>query len=217
MTEFNLLKNPGFESGDFSGWSLSFSPPVEDGVARDALPIDRVLFPDAQVNVRSGDYAAWLKADIHIPFPSDLLTLGLSQTLTLEPNTRYELGFWFSDGSSAGNALGIGGTIYINDNFIPDYYWDGVVTILNPGFPHFYAGQTATNFTHFESFYETSNREEHVTVRFSLGTLPGLAFSVDDFTVQPIPEPTVLTLLVLSLLMFCVRKAAEFLSRVVPR
>ena len=57
---YNLLVNPGFETGDFSGWTVGGNS-MNTGVASDGTPISGFDPPFAwnYVNVRSGDYAGY--------------------------------------------------------------------------------------------------------------------------------------------------------------
>ncbi|MBD2846995.1 right-handed parallel beta-helix repeat-containing protein [Paenibacillus sp. IB182496] len=76
----NLLANPGFESGDFSGWTLHYNGATVDG----ALP-------------HTGDYAAKLTGNY----------AGAEQTVTgLYPNTIYKL-YGYGRGVGGGAVLGV--------------------------------------------------------------------------------------------------------------
>jgi hypothetical protein len=93
-SSINLLVNPGFETGDFTGWTVNPNTPVY-GVAISGTPILESYYlsgPDS-VLVHSGNYAAY--ADLCVLGLPDCVTDGLpSNTLTLsqsELGARYHL------------------------------------------------------------------------------------------------------------------------------
>jgi hypothetical protein len=74
----NLIVNPGFETGDFSGWTTSLA----------ASGSNLFVVPNLEVpNPRAGNYAVSFGAD-----GADLDAI--SQTFATTPGTRYNLGFW---------------------------------------------------------------------------------------------------------------------------
>src|SRR4051812_50164059 len=71
----NLLVNPGFEAGDFSGWTVGGNS-VQTGVARDGTPIPNVdpEFVPALQNVRSGGFGGNAPVT-DVDAPAQLITL----------------------------------------------------------------------------------------------------------------------------------------------
>ncbi len=99
----NLLVNPGFEAGDFSGWTVGGNS-VQIGVARDGTPIPNVdpEFVPAFQNVRSGGFAGnALVTDVHAP--THLITL--TQVVAVNPDQDIDVGFWM--GNDSHHDLGI--------------------------------------------------------------------------------------------------------------
>ena len=74
----NLIANGGFESGDFTGWTITLA---ENGSNLAVVPF----------NAHSGNYAASFGA-----FLADLDAI--SQTFPTVPGTVYHLSFWLSNG-----------------------------------------------------------------------------------------------------------------------
>ncbi|MCI0536058.1 MAG: hypothetical protein L0Z50_12610 [Verrucomicrobiales bacterium] len=189
----NLLVNPGFEAGDFRGWTVSGS--ATPGVARDGAPILGSVLSDNEVNVHSGEFAGWAKLQYGSLIDRPEVDLILSQTVSLRPNATYRIGYWFSLGTEP-KPMGFGGHIRINGK-VPQYLWDGVETIVHPEVPHPFAGRTPQHHTHLETFFEADSTTTEVTVDFVLNGNAGLyGFSFDDFSVAIIPEPSVCALLI---------------------
>ena len=86
----NILVNPGFEAGDFSGWTVGGNS-IQIGVARDGTPIPHVdpEFVPAFQNVRSGGFAGnALVTDVHAP--TQLITL--TQVVAVNPDQDIDVG-----------------------------------------------------------------------------------------------------------------------------
>jgi hypothetical protein len=120
----NLLTNPGFETGTFSGWSVGGNPYTGvDGVstAGQVIPNTDAGFGTDTVVTRSGSYAAY--ADVA---SASLNFLDLSQTLSLSAG-NYSAGFYLTVNSSSythgyGNASEIlldGNPLSTAENEIP--------------------------------------------------------------------------------------------------
>jgi hypothetical protein len=90
----NLLVNPGFETGDFSGWTVGGT--AMSGVATAGTPLAPTAFPPNVVDVRTGDFAAFgiVRGIDPVPFI-------LTQTISVTPGTDYNIGFYFSNDSSS--------------------------------------------------------------------------------------------------------------------
>lgn len=100
LASANLIVNPGFETGDFSGWTFTTGPSSTSGVSKS--------------NPHSGTFAVVLN-DTTTPIPIE----ELSQTVSTSPGSFYDVSFWLfnSAGGSnsfiasfAGTALAIGGS-----------------------------------------------------------------------------------------------------------
>ena len=115
----NVLTNPGFETGDFTGWTVGGNTP-NDGVnlAGFAIPGVDPVFGTTPVLVHSGSYAAW--ADVEctgggLCAPSVYITL--QQTVAVTPGQIDTVGFWEANGSALlfGQDIGNSGTqIFVN-------------------------------------------------------------------------------------------------------
>jgi hypothetical protein len=90
----NLLVNPGFETGDFSGWTVGGT--AVSGVATAGTPLAPTAFPPNVVDVHSGNFAAFgiVRAIDPVPFI-------LTQTVSVDPGTDYGIGFFFTNDSSS--------------------------------------------------------------------------------------------------------------------
>src|ERR1700730_12901895 len=91
----NLLVNPGFETGDFTGWTISGNN-IQVGVATTGTSIpnaDSPFRPNFQ-NVRSGNFAgnALVKT-----FPLERIIL--TQTIAVLPSQNVDVGFWLGNDS----------------------------------------------------------------------------------------------------------------------
>jgi hypothetical protein len=202
----NLLTNSGFEMGDFSGWSLDgwtiLGVTVENnspqsGVAADGtlLPGAHSLFGDTFQNVRSGNYAG--NASVccgELGLPYSAILLPLSQTVSVTPDTLYDVGFWLGNDSS--NAFGVTEHILNLQIFIDDT-WLFTEIDSYPIDP----GGDATDFVPVSATFNSGNKTS-IDVRFAItGSGSGLAnASFDDFYLRrSVPVPPVLPLFVLSL------------------
>jgi hypothetical protein len=180
--DINLLTNSGFESGDFVGWSVSGN--AQSGVASDGAPISGAYYSDNAVNVHSGSYAAWAKvATSTSPTTSAIF----SQTISITPNSSYDVGFWLSIGSQISSA-GRNYSINVNGQNILQVYTDG----------HWpedsWVGFSPTNYLHEHAIYTSGVSETSAKVDFILsgsGTA-FVGFSYDDFHFtgpSPVPLP----------------------------
>jgi 6-phosphogluconolactonase (cycloisomerase 2 family) len=100
-TQQNLLTNPGFETGGFTGWTVT-PDPVAYGVntAGFIIPGTYPEFGPMPVIVHSGTYASYAAVCSACYPPPNGIYLGLSQTLTLTPGDIYTVSFWIGNGSS---------------------------------------------------------------------------------------------------------------------
>jgi hypothetical protein len=189
----NILVNPGFETGDFSGWTLGGNS-IASGVGVDGTPIPGTdpPFTPAFIKVRSGTFAGYsLVRCSGSPncSPRELITL--TQVVPVVANTTYSVGFFLGNhsestfGSDTGN----------NDTQI---FVDGV-GLLQVGQRNIGGFNGAADVIEpFSSSFFSVDRT-NVTVTFQIigsGTARAGA-SFDDFyvTAAPVPEPATMLLL----------------------
>jgi hypothetical protein len=83
----NLLQNPGFETGNFTNWTVGGTSPT-NGVGTVGTPIPADA--SGTVIVHSGSYAAFAAVNSEQGGPH----LILSQTVAVVPGKTYDIGFW---------------------------------------------------------------------------------------------------------------------------
>jgi hypothetical protein len=182
----NLLVNPGFESGDFGGWSVSGTS-IQSGVARDgvAIPNADPPFPPNFQNVRSGRFAANALVSA---FANPIELFVLQQTISVPARQRLRVGFWLGDDSQSALGMGIGDgqtQILVNG-----------VGILPDRFVQPEPGSSRRDFLLISGAFDTGTRRT-VDVAFAItgsGT-SRVGLSLDDFFVAPTPEPSSMLLL----------------------
>lgn len=106
QTRANLIVNPGFETGDFTGWTFTPGPSSGSGVSNG--------------NPRSGTYAAVLD-DTTGPPPIE----ELSQTVATTPGSFYDVSFWLFNSASGGSR-----------SFIASFAGTTVALGGSPSFPY---------------------------------------------------------------------------------
>ena len=160
----NLLTNPGFESGDTSGWTVG-------GTAAWVVDTDGTAIGDdlgpATVEVRTGTFAFVNKT-------ASTISLGttLSQTVTVLPDTTYEVGFY---SVHSDRIVGLGFEIDVNGTDVPV---EDLQSEQGNG-----AGTDPGDFALRKGTYTTTAGQTTATVTFKLFA-SGLAkalMSYDDF------------------------------------
>jgi len=121
-----LLVNPGFETGDFAGWTVyrpapgPFGGTPIYGVATAGTPIPGTTFTGMNEIVRSGTYAGYAVVCQTHPCSGggDYLTdyLELSQVVSLIPGDSYTVGFYL--GNPISTTLNDGALIYVDGTAI---------------------------------------------------------------------------------------------------
>ncbi len=182
----NLLTNPGFETGDFTGWTVGGTAP--SGVATFGTPIS--AFFSGNVNVLSGSYAAYgvvLGYCCTTPQP-----ITLTQTVLAAANQTLDIGFYASNWSSSGVGAGTGAAanligIYVNG------------TQILPSDGYFLFNNDASWYNFDGTYNNGSATSLTVTYQFVASGTGSMPASLDDFyvngTANSIPEPTSLILL----------------------
>jgi hypothetical protein len=162
-----LVTNGGFETGDFTGWTL-------------AGPVTSSTNPSAFYGVDSldaatGNYGAYLSTDSTQLSPNQLT---LSQTLTVQPSHEYVISF--SLAQDAAPSLPTFGNLF--ELTFGNQVVDDVINAPVSGF---------TNYS-FTVFTPSSATSEALT--FSIENDLGY-FSLDNVSVSSAPEPATLVLL----------------------
>ena len=179
----NLLVNPGFESGDFTGWTVGGNS-IQTGVAvyGTLIPNSDAPFTPCYQLVHSGNFAgnALLK-DYIDPAESIILT----QTVAVAANQNVDVGFWL--GNDSQSAFGMS----IDDNHT-QIFINGV-GILPTGFDTVFPGSGSGAFILVSGSFNTG-AQTSISVAFQIngsGT-SRVGVSFDDFylTPVPVPEPT---------------------------
>jgi hypothetical protein len=178
-TAANLLANPGFETGDFSSWTVG-GPNGGSGVGVDGTLIGaaQVPFSPARINVHSGEMAA---------FGAIASSAGefLSLTQTLQfGGGAYTAGFFMGDDSQSG--FGIDSAINAG---LLGIYVDGLLqpfTIRSPG-NNFNPGAAASDMKEFGISFVTGAGPHSVEFRISGSGTARAGISVDDFYVDGAP------------------------------
>lgn len=173
----NLLSNGSFESGDFSGWTVSGSAPLGFGVGTAGQSLPDGVYGPGSVMTHGGSFSAWVVTRGYFGEG-----LRLSQTLQLGAGS-YSAGYFYASNTGPyGNAM----TIYLDGAVLTTGGSD-----IGPSFLEQTANFTLNaGGTHTLSFYISGS-----------GFGPG-PFSADDFylkSTSPVPEPTSAALLIAGL------------------
>src|SRR5437016_4894640 len=88
----NLLVNPGFETGDFSGWAVGGVLP--SGVALDGTSLGTFFYGEGSLKARSGAFAAYSISSTQNIISGTDQTFSLEQIVAVTPNTTYHAGYY---------------------------------------------------------------------------------------------------------------------------
>ena len=168
----NLLENPGFETGDFTGWSVSGNS-IQIGVAADgtSIPNAEQPFPPNFQNVRTGGFAgnALVRAEF-APVERIILT----QTVAVLPHQTVDVGFWMGNDSRFPFGMN-------RDDDHTQIFINGVGLLFGP-LTLVPAGSEPEDFLEFSASFDTYSRNT-ITVSFAIngsGT-SRVGASFDDF------------------------------------
>jgi len=182
----NLLINPGFESGDFTGWTVG--GPAANGVATLGTAVPAYF--SGRVNVLSGQFAAYgVVRGSCCTAPEPII---LSQVLSVAPNQTLTIGFSASNWS----ASSVGASVGDSPGSI-DIYVNGTPILLPVNYFLFSADQSWYNFV--GTFDNGAASSITVDFRFIASGTGNFPASLDDFYVQgnssAVPEPSSVLLL----------------------
>jgi len=171
----NLLSNPGFETGDLTGWAVG-GPNGGFGVLTDGSPLPGIshapLLPAYQ-NSRGGVYGAYA-----IVAAGNGEYVSFSQTVDLLPGT-HTAGFYM--GHDEGSLFGIGGAIATGGLGI---WVDGTQIPFNSSYANnFSPGSGPDDFTLFDADFVSAGGPTTVEFRVSGSGTVRAGISVDDFVV----------------------------------
>ena len=176
----NLLTNPGFETGNFSGWTVSGTSP-NFGVATAGTPITGGHFGPQSVDVHSGTYAGY--AVVCDPTPgfgpcspsgSSGDYLDLSQVVSVTPGAIDTASLWFESSIFVGVSL----------------------SILVDGTPILLSGTgTSPSYEMFSGTFTTADATPTIDFHIQASGTGDDGVSFDDFSVTSVPEPSSMLLL----------------------
>lgn len=193
-TSFAALINGGFETGDFSGWTVG-GVNGGSGVAVDGAAIPGVTysgFLPSLVNVRSGEYAAYgVAASTYSEY------LSLSQQVVFLPGLC-EVGFYM--GHDEQGEFGIDSAIQDGELaiFINGSHFEFTTRYPANNFP---IGSNPSDMYKFSTLFDSIGGTAALEFRFSGSGGARAGFSVDDIfatnttSSAPVPEPSTILLL----------------------
>jgi len=185
----NVLQNPGFETGTFSGWTVGGNSALT-GVDVDGTLITGAIspFPPNFVNVRSGAFAAY-----GLVAGSPIERFIISQTVSVLPNQIATVGFNLGNDSQSGFGMTI-------DDLHTQIFINGVGLLPNQFVNGGIIGSTPADFAQFSGSFNTGSNTS-ITVAFAINgsgtsrvglSLDDLFFDTEDPNV--VPEPASLAL-----------------------
>ena len=196
----NLIFNPGFETGDFTGWTVGGTTP-HVGVATDGtlIPGTEPNYVPSFQNVRSGNYGANAVTRLEF-FERPIERVLFSQTVAVLPGSQYFLGLWIGIDAPQEVAVQVGpdkSGIFVDGQNL------GLLGVspagVSPaGVP---PGDGPDDFVLLGARFGSGSRTSvDVTFALSAGGFSRAGISYDDFfLVQTIPEPGTVSLLLLGL------------------
>lgn len=192
----NLLTNPGFETGDFTGWAVG--GPAASGVATSGTAV-AAYFPGS-VNVLSGNYAAYGVVRGYCCTSPEAITL--TQTLNVAPFQTLNIGFSASNWSNS-----IVGAQQMDATNGIEIYVNGTAILPNAAFFNFNNDQSWYGFSGtYANGATTAITIEYQFVASGTGNFP---VSLDDFYVEgaaAVPEPSSLLLAAVGVLGLGIRR-----------
>ena len=173
----NVLTNPGFETGDFTGWTVGGNS-YSNGVDTNGTSIPGADYT-SYVITRSGNYAGYAVVDNDSP----IHRITLTQTVSAPPHQDIQVGFWMGC-KSDNNSFGVG----IGDDNL-QIFVDGV-GLLSPDL-FFFSSCNAGEYREISSSLNTgANTIIQVTYAITGSGTSSAGFSFDDFYVNTPEAPT---------------------------
>jgi hypothetical protein len=205
-----VLVNPGFETGDLSGWTVTNVGGGSSGVGIDGSLIAGAQspFPPASVNVRSGNYAAF-----GVVRTNPLEYLSLVQTFVASAGT-YQAGFFM--GNDSASLFGIDTAIGLDGLRI---LVDGVVVPFDVRWPgnNFPVGSAPADMHEFSGDFTIGAGSHTIEFRISGSGTSRAGISLDDFfltaSAPSVPEPASLALVALALLGLALARSRSYPAR----
>lgn len=190
----NLLTNPGFETGDFTGWIVGGNS-IQVGVATDGTPIPNAEppFPPNFQNVHSGQFAGNALVQDGIDPVERII---LSQTVSVLRNQNVNTGFWLGNDSQSEFGMNI-------DDAHTQIFIDGVGLLPNTFLNGGIRGSSPADFMLFSGSFNTGARDS-ITVAFAINgsgtSRVGLSFDDLFFDSERVSGPATIFLVILGLL-----------------
>ena len=199
----NLLVNPGFETGNLSGWSTGGKHggigTSLDGVklpVTSALPETHpTLYIQSWQNVRSGSYGAYaITAGDNQPVFREFASFW---QMVSTPSAQYRIGFHMTTDNDIG---GFGLAAALDDQrlaiFVDDIYHPFLVPKFStaPLSRNFVGGTTPESFVEFAIEMPLTDGLHKIEFRLSASGTSRAGISMDDTFVTAIPEPSLLSL-----------------------
>ena len=187
----NLIVNPSFESGDFSGWTVGgnskgFGVDLDGTLIQGADP----LFGPTFVNVRTGDYAAFALVRTR-PTSESLI---LSQSIVVTAGTEYEVGYHLGIDAQLRTSADYFNVIRIDGVLVGNTVTDSDDAVLLPG------SENSDLFYVTGTYVAASTGPASVSFTLNGSGSARAGISYDDFFFRPVPEPSSLAMLYASVL-----------------
>jgi hypothetical protein len=185
----NLLLNGGFETGDFTGWTVGGN--AVRGVTTDGTPFPGTSIRGNVVRTLVGNFSAYALLETNTP-----TNITFSQTVPVDPKLLY----------AASITYGVRG----NGSF--DVYFGDSFSSGSPSPIGSLRHLSVASFEVASTYGVFSFPPETTTATFTFelqgsGPSGGLAaFAIDDLYVQPVPEPAGVTCLTLAGFAFISRR-----------
>jgi len=162
----SLIQNGGFETGDFTGWTLEGTGVVGDLIFNAVVDEFSLSYGNGIFFIHSGTYGAFLGES------GQLSTL--SQPLTTSPGQGYRLSFWLDNPQS-----GSGQQFRLNWN------------TNSPAISQIYYFTNPPAFGWYNFNFVVTATGTNTVLQFRTENIPA-GFGLDDVSVLPIPPPSII-------------------------
>ena len=161
----SLVQNGGFETGDFTGWTLDGTGVIGDMIYNAVVDAYSLSYGNGIYFIHSGTYGAFLGES------GQLATL--SQPLATSPGQGYRLSFWLDNPES-----GIGQQFRLNWN------------TNSPAVSQIYYFTNPPAFGWYNFNFVVTATGTNTVLQFRTENIPA-GFGLDDVSVLPIPPPSI--------------------------